>query len=146
MNTVLDSTQLIGADSPIWEELNELGAITAKIRFVRVLTTIEDPETGNQIPGDTETLEVPTYFKSSKEVTEEGKGVPVGSFIVEGYTVGILPDWCNALFGGKLRCSVKSLGDGWFCHKGKISVARDLIEAEVESTPIQGYFVIQGGA
>jgi hypothetical protein len=139
LKTIIDPTSLSGGTTSPWLELQN-----AEITFSRVLTETVDPITGNPKPEDSESLTVPAYFKKARLATDEGKGVPVGSYKVEGYTVGILPDWAKNSNGKFLPCTVAHLGSGSFCFQGKIQVVKDLVELKGKGSQLQGYFTIQG--
>ena len=145
MKAIIYPTTLTGARTSPWAKLQN-----ATITFTRVLTETVDPITGNPKPGDSESLTVPAYFKKANLVTgsssieSRGNGVPIGSYKVEGYTVGILPDWAKSLNGKFLSCTVNDLGSGSFCFQGKIHVVKDLVERAGKGSQVQGYFTIQG--
>jgi hypothetical protein len=103
-----------------------------------------DPNTGNEIADESEPFEIGAYFKKSELVSDEGRGVPVGSYLVRGYCDSILPEWCNTPTNSQVPCTIDHLGSGYFCHQGKIAVVRARVEAIGKGTPIQGYFVRQG--
>ncbi len=117
----------------------------ARLTFERATAIAIDPNTGNEIPSGVETLIVDAYFKMASLATDEGHGVPVGSYKVSGYAVGILPAWCRDPTNKAVRCTIDRLGDGLFCYQPKIGVVVDKVEAIGEGTPIQGYFTQRGG-
>lgn len=123
----------------LWAKLKN-----ATLTFSRPTAMVIDPNTGNEIPSDYETLVVDAYFKKAKINDRDGIGVPIGAYQVEGYVDGILPAWCNLPSSPKVECSIDWLGSGYFVHQGKIAVVRDRVESISGGTPIQGYFVIQG--
>ena len=145
MKITIDPTTLLGAKTSPWRKLQN-----ATITFTRVLTETTDPVTGNPKPDDSESLTVPAYFKKaglttgSSSIESRGNGVPIGSYKVEGYTVGILPDWAKNLNGKFFPCTVSDLGSGSFCFQGKIHVVKDLVEQAGKGSQVQGYFTIQG--
>ena len=145
-NTVIDPTTLIGATTSDWAELAQ-----STITFTRVLTETTDPNTGNLTPLDTETLTVPAYFKrfilvqnEGRGVRDDGIGVPIGSYRVDGYTVGILPDWAKVPTAPRLPCTINNLGSGYFYFQGRIHVVKDEVEQDGGGSQIQGYFTMQG--
>jgi hypothetical protein len=146
-NTVIDPTTLVGAKSSPWRILKN-----ADITFVRVLSTKEDPNTGNEIPRDTETLLMPAYFKKSALKTsagtysDDGTGVPIGTYpVINSYTVGILPDWAKELSNyPELECYWKGLGRGIFTFQGKGHVVKDEVEKAGKGSQVQGYFTLGG--
>jgi hypothetical protein len=123
----------------------------ARLTFERVTDMAIDPNTGNEIPSGVETLAIDAYFKKAsltgaKSVnSDDGYGVPVGSYKVSGYTVGILPDWCRDPTNKAVKCIIDRLGDGLFCYQPKIGVVVGRVEEIGEGTPIQGYFTQRGG-
>ncbi len=139
MNTVIDPTALVGASTSPWALLKN-----ATVEFTRVLTEGIDPFTSNPTPVDTETLIVPCYFAKSSIVTNEYHGVPIGSYKISGYSVGILPDWCKLPSASNLPCVVDFLGSGQFCFQGKIHVVKEAVEQAGQGSQVQGYFTLQG--
>lgn len=139
-NTVLSAASLSGAATSPWKRLKN-----AEITFVRVLNESIDESTGNPAPGDTQTLRVPAFFKKAELVRDEGRGVPVGTYRVSGYTVGILPAWAENPTNPDLLCTVDNLGTGKFCFEGKIHVAKNLVQEKGKGSQIQGYFTLEGG-
>jgi hypothetical protein len=137
--TIVNPNTLVGVSTSPWALLQN-----ATITFTRTLTEISDPATGNLIPGDSESLTVNAYFKKAFLVADQGKGVPIGSYIVNGYTVGILPGWAKSPSSPKLKCWVKDLGTGYLQFEGKIHVVRDEVEAAGQGSQIQGYFTLGG--
>jgi hypothetical protein len=140
MNTVIDPNTLIGAKSSPWKLLKN-----ATIKFTRVLATNGVDGFGNPKASETETLEIPAYFKKARLINDVGRGVPLGSYSVEGFTVGVLPDWAKDPYDYKLPCTINHLGAGTFVFQGKIHVVKDEVEKAGKGSQIQGYFVIQGG-
>jgi hypothetical protein len=138
-NTVIDPATLIGGKTSKWQKLAQ-----ATIEFTRVLSETIDPATGNSKPENTESLTISAYFETAKLISEEGHGVPVGSYKVAGYTVGILPEWAKIPNANSLPCIVQGLGRGQFCFQGKIHVVKDKVEKIGKGSQIQGYFTIQG--
>jgi hypothetical protein len=139
-NTQIDPGTLVGAKSKTWALLKN-----ATIKFTRVVATDGADSMGNPKPSETETLIVPAYFKKARLVNDVGRGVPIGSYSVEGYTVGILPDWANTPSASELPCIIDHLGEGTFVFQGKIHVAKEQVEQAGSGSQVQGYFVIQGG-
>ncbi len=136
--TVIDPLSLVGATTSPWQLLKN-----ATVVFSRTLTETVDLTTGDLVPGDTESLTVPAYFKKASLTRDEGRGVPIGSYKVEGYTVGILPDWAK-LPTATLPCTIDQLGSGYFTFVGKIHVVKDQVEQAGQGTQLQGYFTMQG--
>jgi hypothetical protein len=123
----------------------------ATITFRKVVAYNIDPVTENEIPSNWQKLTGRAYFAkatiqgaSSGLGDNEGKGVPIGSYKVSGYTVGILPAWAKDPIDQKVECTVDHLGKGYFYYQGSISVVRDQVEEAGVGTPIQGYFTRQG--
>ena len=126
----------------------------ATFTFSRTLTTREDPITGEEIPDTVETYTTRAYIKREEATYEQGDlkdnrgeshlAIPMGAYTVVGYTVGILPDWCKTPIDPQIKCSIDNLGSGYFCFQGKIHVVYDKISKKGQTTPFQGYFVIQG--
>jgi hypothetical protein len=127
------------ADQSPWDIL-----ANATLIFRRVTAYSVDPSTGNEVPSAWQELEGRAYFSEAALYSEEGKGIPIGSYKVKGYTVGILPDWANEPIDQRVECTVDHLGKGYFYHQGSISVVRDQVEEAGVGTPIQGYFTRQG--
>lgn len=118
------------------------------LTFARTLTTKIDPNTGNEIPDSIEEYVARAYIKREKEkrAYEENftEGVNVDRFKIVGYTVGILPDWCKLPTDPQIKMSIDNLGSGYFTFEGKIHVVYDKISKKGQTTPIQGWFVLQG--
>jgi hypothetical protein len=125
----------------------------ATLTFLRPTTWDIDPVTGNEIPVAWSKLQGRAYFSKASLATgagtpipgsDVGRGVPIGSYAVSGYTVGILPAWANEPINQKVECTVDYLGDGYFYYQGAIAVVRAEVESAGVGTPIQGYFTRQG--
>jgi hypothetical protein len=118
----------------------------AHLKFLRITEYGVDPATGDEKPIAWESAEGRAYFSKASVQGKafESGGVPIGSYKVQGYTVGILPDWANEAINQKVECEINHLGKGYFYYQGKISVVRDQVEAAGVGTPIQGYFTRQG--
>jgi hypothetical protein len=116
----------------------------ATLVFRRATGYAIDPVTGNEIPSGFQEVEGRAYFQKAALQSEEGHGVPIGSYRVSGYTVGVLPSWANLPVNQKVECTVDHLGAGYFYYQGAISVVRDQVEDAGKGTPIQGYFTRQG--
>ena len=116
----------------------------ATITYVRVVSTAINPKTGNDDPDQVETLEVKAFFHRSTANYSEHRGVPVGSYPVDGYTIGSLPDWCNTQSQTALDCDWIGVGEGLLTIVGEGVVARDLVQKHIKGTPIKGYFVSNG--
>lgn len=138
-NIIINPLTLVGAKSSPWKLLKN-----ATVEFTRILTEGIDPLGGNPTPEDTETLIVPCYFKKAEIATTEYHGVPIGTYKISGYTVGILPDWCNLPSATNLPCVVDFLGSGQFCFQGKVHVVKEQVEQAGQGSQLQGYFTLQG--
>lgn len=121
--------------------------VNATLIFSRTLTTRIDPETGNEIPNTVERFEADAYLKRSIVSYPQASiapMLPVGTFRVEGYTDGRLPDWCQLPIDPAIPCTIKNLGSGYLKFEGKIQVAYEEVSSIGDTTPIQGIFTIQG--
>jgi hypothetical protein len=138
--TILNPSSLVGAADSPWNLLRN-----ASIKFTRILATDGVDSQGNPKVTKSESLTVPAYFKKARIVNDVGRGVPLGSYNVEGYTVGILPDWAKEASAAYLECTIDHLGTGFLSFQGKIHVVKDEVEQAGQGSQIQGYFTIQGG-
>lgn len=116
----------------------------ATITFNRPTRLVEDPETGNELPGKSEEYTTRAYFKKTAVATDKSIGVPIGSYPISGYTVGILPDWCKDSHQVALPCSIDHLGSGLLTFQGRVHVVKDKVEKAGRGSQVQGYFVLQG--
>lgn len=118
----------------------------ATLNFTHVLTTKTDPQTGNEIPDTIEQHQTRAYIKRSDSNYNPNliNALPIGTYRISGYTVGILPVWCQLPIDPQVPCSIDNLGKGYFCFEGKIHVVYDKITKKGQTTPIQGLFVIHG--
>lgn len=116
------------------------------LKFTHVLSTKIDLRTGNEIPDRTEEYQTRAYIRrqSSSYNPNEANALPVGTYRVSGYTVGMLPEWCRIPIDPQVPCSIDNLGSGYFQFEGKIHVVYDKISKKGQTTPIQGLFVTQG--
>jgi hypothetical protein len=112
--------------------------------FRKVTAYAPSATSGVEKPSAWESIEGEIYFKKRKKNTEEGIGVPIGSYVAEGYAIGILPDWARIPVDEGIECTIKDLGKGRFHFQGMISVVRAEVEEAGTGTPIQGYFTRQG--
>jgi hypothetical protein len=117
----------------------------ATLTFRRTLTEKIDPDTGNLIPDTEEIYVSDAFFKRSRPATKDTGGVPIGSYpITHSYTVGRLPAWCEQPINPRIKCEVDFLGSGYFYHTGYIDVVFDEVSILGETTPLSGYFTMQG--
>jgi hypothetical protein len=116
----------------------------ATLIFDKVSSYSTDPITGNKIAVHSQQYVTRAYLKKAMLVANESRGVPVGSYIVEGYTVGILPTWAKTSILERVRCTVDDLGKGHYYQHGKIHVVKSQVEKAGQGTQLQGYIVIDG--
>lgn len=118
----------------------------ATLIFDRVTSYSVDTLTGNRIPVFGQQYSTRVYFKKAQLNTNESKGIPVGSYKADGYTVEILPAWCKLSIQQSVRCVVDNLGSGRYYQQGKVHVVKSQVELAGQGTQLQGYLLIDGGA
>lgn len=126
----------------------------ATLVFRKPTSVTTDPDTGNEVASGYQKATVRAYFKKAELVTASYPGVPsgtiypgvpVGSYEVDGYTVGVLPSWAKEPTNPEIQCTIDHLGKGTLYFQGKIHAVKDLVEAAGQGSQIQGYFTLQGG-
>lgn len=117
----------------------------ATLIFHRTSLTTIDEATGNEIPVLQPPYTIRAYFKKASLLRSTGNtGVPVGSYEVRGYTVGILPPWCKQWPQSVVNCSIDALGTGKLYLEAEILVVDPKIEEAGEGSSVRGYFTGEG--
>ena len=116
----------------------------ATITFSRPTTFVKDPNTGNMVPGTTETVVVRAYFKKLKPIKDREAQLDQDIYEVTGFAVDpqIPPSWISPGLVDQ-ACTIDRIGEGLFNFEPRIHSAQPLVEA-VTGIYLQGTFRIVG--